>query len=65
MILHHLRTGTLRVSSSGKTVPEDVEPCSEMGTFIKLLAPGPLIWDQTQNSGGVTVNRPIECPMEG
>lgn len=31
MVLHYLKTRTLRVSSFGKTVQENIEPCSETG----------------------------------
>lgn len=36
MILHNLRTGTSRVSSLGKIVPEDIEPCSNMGHIYEV-----------------------------
>lgn len=36
MVLHNLRTGTSRVSSLGKIVPEDIGPCSNMGHIYEV-----------------------------
>ena len=59
MILHRLRAGTLS-QCLGKMVPEDVEPCWEMGKFIKLIAPGPLTMGPSskfRRSNGEASNR--------
>lgn len=39
MILHYLRTGISRVSSLGKMVLEDIEPCSKMGQIYLVDCP--------------------------